>query len=296
MPRLGRGFGPLWAANAVSNVGDGITLAAGPLLVASLTDDPALIAGAAFAQQLPWLLFSLISGAYVDRLDRRLLVVLVNLVRATVLGVLAVSVATGSSTVLLIYLAFFVLGTAETLADNATVTLLSTVVPADAAPVRERAADGHPDPRQPARRAAGGRVALRGRRGAALRRQRGHLPAGGRPADHAAPARRPGRRPRPGRAPAAAGGDRGGGALAVAPPGAADARRLALPDEHHLLRRVLDPGAVRAGPARPVRGRVRACCWPAARSAGSPGPSSPAGWSAGSARRCCSASAWWWRR
>lgn len=134
MPRLGRGFGPLWAANAVSNVGDGITLAAGPLLVASLTDDPALIAGAAFAQQLPWLLFSLISGAYVDRLDRRLLVLLVNLVRATVLSVLAVAVATGSSTVLLIYLAFFVLGTAETLADNAAVTLLSTVVPADALP------------------------------------------------------------------------------------------------------------------------------------------------------------------
>jgi len=50
-----------WAANAVSNLGDGIALAAGPLLVASLTDDPALIAGAAFAQQLPWLLFSLVS-------------------------------------------------------------------------------------------------------------------------------------------------------------------------------------------------------------------------------------------
>lgn len=133
-PRLGRGFGPLWAANAVSNVGDGIALAAGPLLVASLTDDPALIAGAAFAQQLPWLLFSLISGAYVDRLDRRRLVMLVNLVRATVLGVLAVAVGTGAGTVLLVYLAFFVLGSAETLADNASVTLLSTVVPADALP------------------------------------------------------------------------------------------------------------------------------------------------------------------
>jgi predicted MFS family arabinose efflux permease len=128
-PRLGRGFGPLWAATAVSNVGDGVALAAGPLLVASLTDDPALIGGAAFAQQLPWLLFSLISGAYVDRLDRRRLVVSVNLLRATVLGVLAAAVATGAGTVPLIYLAFFVLGTAETLADNASVTLLATVVP-----------------------------------------------------------------------------------------------------------------------------------------------------------------------
>ena len=133
-PRLGRGFGPLWSATAVSNVGDGIALAAGPLLVASLTDDPALIAGAAFVQQLPWLLFSLISGAYVDRLDRRRLVVSVNLLRATVLTLLATAIATGGGTVLLVYLAFFVLGTAETLADNASVTLLSTVVPADGLP------------------------------------------------------------------------------------------------------------------------------------------------------------------
>ncbi len=133
-PRLGRGFVPLWSASAVSNVGDGISLAAGPLLVASLTDDPALIAGAAFAQQLPWLLFSLISGAYVDRLDRRLLVVSVNLVRATVLTLLAAAVAAGAHNVLLVYLAFFVLGTAETLADNASVTLLPSVVPAKALP------------------------------------------------------------------------------------------------------------------------------------------------------------------
>lgn len=133
-PRVGRAFGPLWAASAVSNAGDGILMAAGPLLVASLTDDPALIAGAAFAQQLPWLLFSLVSGAFVDRLDRRRLVVLANLVRAAVIGTLTVAVAAGSATVPLIYLAFFVLGTAETLADNASITLVSSVVPAGALP------------------------------------------------------------------------------------------------------------------------------------------------------------------
>ena len=47
----GTGFGRLWAANAVSNVGDGVTVAAGPLLVASLTDDPALISLAVFARR-----------------------------------------------------------------------------------------------------------------------------------------------------------------------------------------------------------------------------------------------------
>lgn len=130
----GRGFGRLWAANAVSNVGDGITLAAGPLLVASLTSDPALISGAVFVQQLPWLLFALISGAYVDRLDRRLLIVAVNGLRAFTLAGLAVAVGTGEVTVPLVYAAFFVLGTAETLADNAAVALIPVLVPADRLP------------------------------------------------------------------------------------------------------------------------------------------------------------------
>ena len=127
--RRGNGFGRLWAATAVSNLGDGVTLAAGPLLLASMTSSPALIGGAVFAQQLPWLLFSLVSGAYVDRLDRRLLVTSVNVVRAGVLAALAVAVGTGTAGIPLVYAAFFVLGTAETLADNATLTLVPALVP-----------------------------------------------------------------------------------------------------------------------------------------------------------------------
>jgi len=61
-------------------------LAAGPLLVASRTRDPALVAGAVFAGQLPWLLISVISGVYVDRLDRRHVIVLANVLQATAIG------------------------------------------------------------------------------------------------------------------------------------------------------------------------------------------------------------------
>ncbi|MEV4177607.1 MFS transporter [Nonomuraea sp. NPDC049709] len=125
---LGADFSKLWTASAVSNLGDGITMAAGPLLVASLTADPALVAGAAFAQQLPWLLFALVSGAYVDRLDRRRLIVAVNLLRGLVLGALAVSVVTGSTGIPVIYLAFFLLGVGETLADTASAALLPAIV------------------------------------------------------------------------------------------------------------------------------------------------------------------------
>ncbi|WP_327036169.1 MFS transporter [Micromonospora ureilytica] len=129
--RLGADFTRLWTAAAVSNVGDGVTMAAGPLLVASVTDKPALIAGAVFAQQLPWLLFALISGAYVDRLDRRRMVMVVNLARAGALAGLAAAIATETVNVIIIYLVLFILGVGETLADTAMGALLPAVVAPD---------------------------------------------------------------------------------------------------------------------------------------------------------------------
>ncbi|HYN95005.1 MAG TPA: MFS transporter [Pilimelia sp.] len=126
--RLGADFTRLWTASAVSNIGDGVTMAAGPLLVASVSSNPTLIAGGVFAQQLPWLLFALLSGAYVDRLDRRLLIVVVNLGRAAALAALAGAIATETVTVAVIYAVLFLLGTGETLADTAMGALLPSVV------------------------------------------------------------------------------------------------------------------------------------------------------------------------
>ena len=122
--RLGPDFTRVWAASAVSNVGDGLLIAAGPLLVVSVTDDPALVGGAIFVQQLPWLLFSLLSGAAVDRLDRRKLIVAVELLRGVVLAALALAVWAQTATLWWIYIAFFLLGTAETVADNAFFSML----------------------------------------------------------------------------------------------------------------------------------------------------------------------------
>jgi MFS family permease len=132
--RLGADFTKLWTASAVSNIGDGVTMVAGPLLVASITTDPAAVAGAVFAQQLPWLLFALISGAWADRVDRRRLVVAVNLVRATAVAVLTAAVMTGHESVPLIYAVFFVLGTGETLADTAAASFVPAIVPAERLP------------------------------------------------------------------------------------------------------------------------------------------------------------------
>jgi MFS family permease len=131
---LGPEFRKLWAANAVSNLGDGVAAVAGPLLAASLTRDPLLVAGLAFAQRLPWLLFSLLSGALVDRLDRRRLMAGVDLACCLLLGLLGIAVLADAATVALLYAVFFALGTAETLFDNAAVSILPAVVPAGSLP------------------------------------------------------------------------------------------------------------------------------------------------------------------
>ncbi len=128
---LGLNYWKLWSASTISNLGDGITLIAGPLLAASLTRDPVLVAGVTFAQRLPWLLFSLISGALVDRLDRRLLMGTVDGFRAALVGFLGISIALGFVSIPLMYVVFFLLGTAETLFDNASQAILPSVVARD---------------------------------------------------------------------------------------------------------------------------------------------------------------------
>jgi MFS family permease len=128
--RLGPDFHKLWTASAISNVGDGVTMVAAPLLVASLTGEPALVAGAVFVQQLPWLLFALVSGVFVDRLDRRRLIVVVNLIRGLALAALAAGVAARVATIPFIYTVFFLVGSCETVADTASAARLPSIVPA----------------------------------------------------------------------------------------------------------------------------------------------------------------------
>jgi MFS family permease len=130
--RLGRDFRWLLASSWTSNLGDGIALAAAPLLIASLTSSPILVAAGAMMQFLPWLLFGLLAGAVADHHDRRRLVMLANGLRAVIVGVLVVFLVTGQATVWLVLATAFLYGTAEVFADSAGSTLLPMLVkPAD---------------------------------------------------------------------------------------------------------------------------------------------------------------------
>ncbi|MGY1844663.1 MFS transporter [Modestobacter sp. SYSU DS0875] len=129
--RLGTPFRWLLASSWISQLGDGILLAAGPLLVASLTGDPFLVALAATVQWLPALLFGLLAGALTDRLDRRLIVLVVDLTRAAVLVVLTLAVVTDRVSIAVVLAALFPLATAEVFADNSAQTLVPMLVARD---------------------------------------------------------------------------------------------------------------------------------------------------------------------
>jgi MFS family permease len=126
--RLGRSFRLLLASSVLTNIGDGIALAAGPLLVASQTRDPLLVSMAALAQNLPALLFGLYAGAAADRMDRRRLIAVVNVVRALVLAALATTIVTDAVSIAVVLAALFALGTAETFADVGAGSLLPRLV------------------------------------------------------------------------------------------------------------------------------------------------------------------------
>ena len=134
-PRLGRDFRRLLASSWISNLGDGIGMAAGPLLIASETHDAFLIALATLLRGLPWLLFGLVAGAVADRVDRRRLVAAVDLARALVFAALVATIATGTVSIAVVLASVFVVATAEVFADTSSQTLLPMLVTRDDLPL-----------------------------------------------------------------------------------------------------------------------------------------------------------------
>ena len=126
--RMGTGFRWLLSAEWFNNLGDGMALAAGPLLIASQTRNPTLVALATIMQRAPWFLFGLYAGWIADRFDRRLMVAIADAFRGVVLVGLAAVIATGEVNVPLVLVAMFLLGTAETFADTAAGTLMPMLV------------------------------------------------------------------------------------------------------------------------------------------------------------------------
>jgi len=123
-------FWRLWSASSLSGLGDGVRAVGLPLLAANLTHDPRAVSAVTVAEFLPWLLFSLLSGALVDRMDRRQIMWTADLLRSALLAGLVVAVSVGAASIVLLCVVGFLLGTAQTMFDNASQAILPAVVDA----------------------------------------------------------------------------------------------------------------------------------------------------------------------
>jgi predicted MFS family arabinose efflux permease len=119
-----------WLSGFLDNFGDGVRLAALPLLAAQLTRSPAAVAAVTAVQSLPWLLGPAI-GVIVDRTDRRRLMMMVDTTRAVIIAALAGAVLVHADGLALIYLTAFTTGVGSALRNTAAVTCVPRLVDSD---------------------------------------------------------------------------------------------------------------------------------------------------------------------
>ncbi|KFF57891.1 hypothetical protein JF66_22850 [Cryobacterium sp. MLB-32] len=128
---LGSSYWKLWTSSGFSNLADGVFSIALPLVAIQLTQSPSLIAGLVVAARLPWLVFALTAGALADRLDRRTLMLVANLVRAILLLALVAVLLLGISSIWALYCVAFLVGVSETIYDTSAQSILPQIVQRD---------------------------------------------------------------------------------------------------------------------------------------------------------------------
>jgi MFS family permease len=129
--KLPGSFHRIWAAAAVSSLGDGIYGTALPLLAFSLTRSPLVLSLVTAAEVVPWVLFGLLGGALVDRWDRRTTMWIADLCRAMVLAVAIAGAAAGFLDFPLLVGLAFLLGVGQIGFDMAAMAYLPELLDRD---------------------------------------------------------------------------------------------------------------------------------------------------------------------
>jgi MFS family permease len=125
---MGPAFNRLWASSLVSNLADGVLMAAAPLLAITLTDSTILISAIGAMVMLPWLLFAMPIGVMVDRVDRRFILAGSNAIRSAVIGAVALGIATGHITIYWLIFSGFIIGVCEVATDTTAQSLIPQIL------------------------------------------------------------------------------------------------------------------------------------------------------------------------
>ncbi|MDX6718574.1 MAG: hypothetical protein QOJ63_828 [Solirubrobacteraceae bacterium] len=126
-----RDFRLLWLANSASVVGDRIVTVALALFVVGLTGSATDLGFVLAAYSLPLIGFLLVGGVFADRLPRHLVVVVTDLVRFALHGLLALLIVAGAVRIWQLVAIGVLFGTAEAFYRPAATGLLPQTVPED---------------------------------------------------------------------------------------------------------------------------------------------------------------------
>ena len=127
-PPLSKAYWRTWTAVGVSSVGDGLAFAALPLLAESLSDRGLWVTLTFAASRLPWLMFGLAAGAWVDSRPARLTMMQMDGVRFLTMLVLGVAVYAGVASIPLVLVVAFIVGVADCAHIPAAASFLPQVV------------------------------------------------------------------------------------------------------------------------------------------------------------------------
>jgi MFS family permease len=129
--RLSADFWKFWTGQTISNLGSSFTFLALPLIVFKLTGSAINLAITTTAFFLPYLLFGLVIGAWVDRVDRKRLMILVDLGRAAVIASIPAFAAVDALSVWWIYAATFLTSTLTIAFDSSEFAAIPSLVDRD---------------------------------------------------------------------------------------------------------------------------------------------------------------------
>lgn len=125
-------FMRLWTGQTISQFGDEITGLALPLLAIRILGADAWEMGLlGVVRFLPWILFTLPAGVWVDRMRRRPILVGTDVARAALLATIPIAFVGGWLTMLQVYVVAFVAGTLEVFFDVAYQSYLPSIVERD---------------------------------------------------------------------------------------------------------------------------------------------------------------------
>ncbi|HLI52138.1 MAG TPA: MFS transporter [Thermomicrobiaceae bacterium] len=126
------GFLHLWAAESVSTFGTQVTQVALPLAaVISLHASASQMGFLGAASTLPFLVFSLVAGAWIDRLRRKPLMIVADVGRALLLATIPIGWALGELTIPMLYAVAFLVGSLTVIFGIAWVPILPSIVAHD---------------------------------------------------------------------------------------------------------------------------------------------------------------------